>query len=89
MKTRGIIRPMDKNGRLVLPKTILAALDLAPGDLLGIYTGYDSEDCPVVALRKHDITCPLCGTELTTENTLRLDNDRAVCRSCAKEVQAL
>jgi transcriptional pleiotropic regulator of transition state genes len=59
MKFTGIIRPLDDTGRVVFPKEIREMLNWSKGDKLEIYTTEEG-----VFLKKHEVGCIKCGTNL-------------------------
>ena len=77
MKTTGMTRPIDTLGRIVIPKEIRTALDIAEGDRLEIHVDGDS-----VVLRKYMPCCLFCGD---TQNLISYDG-KNICRDCATAI---
>ncbi len=74
MKWLGISRPIDKMGRVVIPRELRRTLGLEFGDRLEVYIDGDS-----VVFRKNDKRCTLCGS------TRSLTTDGKVCIPCLKK----
>ena len=82
MKPTGILRPVDPNGRVVIPKEIRRLMDLTDGtDRFEILMN-DQND---LILRKYQPTCIFCGE---AENVVAFSN-RMVCRGCIDRLIAL
>jgi transcriptional pleiotropic regulator of transition state genes len=56
MKSTGIIRPLDKLGRIVIPMELRKSFKLEIGDPIEIYT-----DEETIILKKHKVGCFKCG----------------------------
>lgn len=78
MKDTGIIRKVDRLGRIVLPSETRKKLDISPKDDLEIYS---EGEC--IVLKKSSSTCTFCGN---TENTDQL-KDKSVCQDCIDEIK--
>lgn len=74
MKWLGISRPIDKMGRVVIPRELRRTLGLEFGDRLEVYIDGDS-----VVLRKNDKRCTICGS------TRNLTTDGKLCIPCIKK----
>lgn len=74
MKSTGIIRSVDKMGRIVIPKEIRDQLDVTDSD--DSFEIYMEEDA--VILKKHQTTCIFCGNG---DDCLDY-NGRCVCFTC-------
>ena len=68
-----ITRPLDKNGRVVIPMEIRRALKIQKDDLLEISAKND-----VITLVKHTPGCLFCGE---SEDTVYFQG-KTVCRKC-------
>ena len=77
MKATGIVRKVDKLGRVVLPIELRRTLEIEEHDSLEIAL---EGDC--IILRKYQPTCIFCGAE---EDLLTYRNKR-VCRRCLQEM---
>ena len=74
MKSTGIIRSVDKMGRIVIPKEIRDQLDVkSTEDSFEIYMEEDA-----IILKKHEETCIFCGNG---EDCIDY-NGRCVCFAC-------
>ena len=78
MKNTGIVRPVDKMGRIVIPKEIREQLKIENDvDKFEIYMDGD-----LVILRKYQPTCLFCDS--------LLDNiqyaDYTICKSCIEKM---
>ncbi|MEG0832491.1 MAG: AbrB/MazE/SpoVT family DNA-binding domain-containing protein [Oscillospiraceae bacterium] len=77
MKSTGIVRDMDKLGRIVLPIELRRTLDIGDHDGVEIFTDGDS-----IVLRKHVPTCVFCGSE----DELSVFGNKNVCKDCRKKL---
>lgn len=74
MKSTGIIRPVDKMGRIVIPKEIRDQLDVkSTEDSFEIYMEEDA-----IILKKHQTACIFCGS---SEDFVDYSG-RPVCHAC-------
>jgi transcriptional pleiotropic regulator of transition state genes len=73
-KATGIIRKIDKLGRVVLPKELRQTLSLETGDSLTIFVNDDDE----IILKKYQSGCVLCGNI----EHLRQRKGKWVCQDC-------
>jgi transcriptional pleiotropic regulator of transition state genes len=80
MKALGIVRTIDKLGRIVLPADLRKSMDYAIDEPLEIFVEDDK-----VILKKYNPTCLFCGSG---ENTVKY-KDKLVCAECAKKLSAL
>lgn len=84
---RGILRSIDRQGRLTIPKEILKAADIGPGDLIELL--YSTEESgggnPKVIIEKYTPGCHFCGTLLTADTTWEHHGKR-VCVDCLREL---
>ena len=78
MSEKGIIRPVDKLGRIVIPKELRRMLDVKNDiDSFEITVGEDS-----LILKKYNPRCTFCASE---ENLIEY-SDRFVCKSCIEKL---
>lgn len=81
MKSTGIIRDVDKMGRVVIPKEIRNQLNIKSDvDSLEIFMDGDS-----IVLRKYKPTCFFCDTLEETVNY----NGYSVCVNCIEKLKNL
>ncbi len=73
-----ITRPLDENGRIVIPMEIRRNLKIQPNDLLEI-----TEKNGVISLSKHLPGCLFCGT---TEDTVYF-HGKSLCRACIAAIR--
>lgn len=81
MKATGIVRPVDKLGRVVLPKELRTTYNIHEGDPLEILTN-DNE----IILRKYTPCCIFCGEIHGDDLTI---DGITICRNCAERITAL
>ena len=77
MKSTGMIRDVDKVGRVVIPKEIRDTLGLAEGSPLEIFVENDT-----ISLRKYTPSCLFCGS---SEDLVSYE-DRKICRNCIENL---
>ncbi len=80
MKSTGIIRDVDKMGRVVIPKEIRNQLKIASDDSLEIFMEGDS-----IILKKYKPACFFCDT---LEETVDF-NGYNVCINCIEKLKCL
>jgi len=78
MKTTGIVRRVDKLGRIVLPKELRVTMDIEENNGLEIYVEGEK-----ICLKKYTPGCIFCGS---TEN-LETYRDKKICQDCRDELQ--
>ncbi len=78
MKSIGIIRKVDKMGRIVIPSELRQLLGIAVEDDMEIYSEGDR-----VVLQKFKPNCTFCGS---TEE-LKLFSGKCICASCMKTLR--
>ena len=79
MDKRGIVRPMDQLGRVVLPMEWRKRHNVNPGDLLEIFFEGDS-----VRLQKIESTCAFCDSS----DGLTTFKGKSICRKCLDEMKS-
>lgn len=77
MKDIGIARPVDRLGRIVIPKSIIKQLDIKNGEKLDIYL----EGARII-LEKTIKRCASCGSE----DNLAACGDIILCFDCADRI---
>ena len=81
MKSTGMVRSVDKMGRVVIPKEIRAQLDIKNNiDSFEIYMEGDN-----VILRKYQPTCIFCNN---VADSVELDG-HIVCKDCIEKLNKL
>lgn len=78
MKSTGIVRRVDKLGRIVLPMELRRNLDLSIKDEMEIYTEQDK-----IILKKYQRSCVFCSK---SENLVEY-KERSVCTECLAELK--
>lgn len=78
MKATGIVRQLDKLGRIVLPKELRKVFNIENEDYLEIYVENDK-----IVLKKYAPTCIFCGSSTDVEEY----KGKNVCRSCIEELK--
>lgn len=77
MKSTGIIREIDRVGRIVLPIELRQSLSIHEGDSIGIFTDQDK-----IILQKCEDSCIFCGST----DTLQKFKGKMVCANCKAEL---
>lgn len=80
MKALGIVRTVDRLGRLVLPADLRKTMDYGIDEPLEIFVEDDK-----IILKKYNPSCLFCGSN---ENTVKY-KDKLVCVECAKKLSEL
>ncbi len=81
MKSTGILRTVDRMGRVVIPKEIRAQLDIEnEKDKLEIYVDGD-----IIILRKYAPACTFCNSL----NESVSYEGRTVCKKCIEKLEEL
>ncbi len=78
MKSTGIVRKIDKLGRIVLPVELRKTLDIGDQDNIEIAVDGDS-----VVLRKHNPACIFCNGL----NEVGVFRGKNICMNCLRELQ--
>ena len=76
MKTTGMVRNLDKLGRLVIPKETRKVFDINEGDPIEIFTDGDK-----IILKKYNPGCHCCGNVGDLKEVMGLK----ICTDCLKE----
>lgn len=79
MKSTGIVRSIDKVGRLVLPIELRNILGINEKDPVEIFT----EDNKII-LKKYQPSCTFCGS---TDGLITY-KDKLVCAKCIEELKS-
>ena len=72
----GIVRRLDRLGRVALPVELRGRLNIAAGDALEVFT----DDDGLIILRKYKPGCRLCDE---IDAPVRVSEEVFLCRSCA------
>jgi transcriptional pleiotropic regulator of transition state genes len=80
MKATGIVRKVDKLGRIVLPIELRNTLEIGIGDPIEIYVDGD-----YIILRKYAPQCIFCGNAKDVESI----HGKNVCTNCLTELKEL
>lgn len=80
MKSTGIVRKVDEQGRIVLPIELRRTLDLGERDELEIYLDDDK-----VILKKYEPACVFCGSALG----LATYCGKNVCMDCIQRMNEI
>ena len=78
MKSTGVVRRLDKVGRIVFPVVLRKALDIEEKDALEIYV--DGEQ---IILKKYKPCCVFCGEVRNVINY----KGKKICNNCIKEIK--
>ena len=80
MKSTGIIRKLDKLGRVVLPIELRKTLSIDIKDGLEIFTEQD-----MIVLKKHSPDCFICGQS----KNLVVFKGKLLCRDCIDYIKQI
>ena len=80
MKARGIVRPVDPLGRVVIPVELRRTLNIKTDDSLEVFVDGD-----YIMLKKYEPACIFCGNAKDVENI----HGKNVCRNCLEELKKL
>ena len=78
MKSTGVVRRLDKVGRIVFPVELRKALDIEEKDALEIYV--DGEQ---IILKKYEPACIFCGDARDVVNY----KGKNICKNCMEELK--
>lgn len=79
MKAIGIVRPLDKLGRIVLPKELRTVFDIDNEDSVEIYVEDDK-----IILKKYTPSCFFCHDTDVVEY-----KGKHICKKCLEELKHL
>jgi len=82
MKNTGITRPLDRMGRIVIPKSIRDQLNLQEKDRFFFYVSNDKQKEIIIKQVKN--SCVLCNSN---ENLKKVDGN-LICNSCIEKISA-
>ena len=77
MKSLGMVREIDKLGRLVLPIELRRMLDISAGDGIEMFSDGD-----MIILKKYAPCCIFCGEA----GDITEYKGKKVCKKCAAEI---
>jgi bifunctional DNA-binding transcriptional regulator/antitoxin component of YhaV-PrlF toxin-antitoxin module len=77
-----LIRGLDNQRRLTIPKETLRAVGADVGDFMKIYAANTPTGEPCITLEKFEPGCALCGGE--ANRNYKLIHGKRVCEFCAK-----
>ncbi|NLC78928.1 MAG: AbrB/MazE/SpoVT family DNA-binding domain-containing protein [Ruminococcaceae bacterium] len=80
MKTNGIVREMDKLGRIVIPIELRRTLDIAVGDSVEITSQGDK-----IIVTKYEPNCVFCKG---SKNLSAFEN-KVICSSCLDKIKSI
>jgi len=78
MKSTGIVRKLDRLGRIVIPMELRKTLDIAEKDALEIYV-----DGERIVLKKYEPSCIFCGDAKDVISY----KGKKICKSCMKKLK--
>ncbi len=79
MKNTGIVRQLDKLGRIVLPMELRKTFEISEGDKLEIYV-----ESGKIILSKYNPSCIFCQSE---DNIIEY-KEKNICAQCASEINS-
>jgi len=77
MKSTGIVRRVDRLGRVVIPIELRGKLDMSPCDTLRLYTEGDK-----IIIKKYHPACVFCGDA----RDIAAFKDKLICGRCLREI---
>ncbi|MFW5962353.1 MAG: AbrB/MazE/SpoVT family DNA-binding domain-containing protein [bacterium] len=80
MKATGIVRKIDKLGRIVIPRELRRTMNIDEADDFEIYVEEDT-----ILLKKHKPACYFCGS---MESTIEFKGD-LICSNCIEKLSGL
>ncbi len=80
MKTSGVVKKVDRLGRVVLPIELRRSLGIEEGDAMELYLADGA-----IALRKIETTCAFCNGE----EELISYRGKNICQECLAKITAL
>lgn len=80
MKSLGIVRKLDKLGRISLPIELRKEFNMKENDPLEIFT-----EGRQIILRKYEPGCQFCGSL----NDIEYIDNIHICKECAKKIAAI
>lgn len=80
MKTSGVVRKVDRLGRVVLPIELRRTLGIVEGDDIEMYLVNGT-----IALRKIEKACVFCGQEEALIDYL----GKTICQTCLEKISEL
>lgn len=78
MKSTGVVRKVDKLGRIVFPIELRRTLDIAEDDPMEIYV-----EGELIILKKYEPTCIFCGEGKNVSNY----KGKNICKSCLAQIK--
>lgn len=100
MRIRGLVKALDRQGRIVIPKEMLTALEIEPGTMVEIISGLDPDGMPAIVVRKYHKGCRICAQPVRKDGERRAPDwrrelegltiygDKRICRDCLAEINA-
>ena len=79
----GIIRGMDPQRRVIIPKETLLAAGLEARDLIELYSDVTPDGVPSIVLQKYQPGCVICSSR----DDMRHVKGKRICYSCVEEVK--
>jgi bifunctional DNA-binding transcriptional regulator/antitoxin component of YhaV-PrlF toxin-antitoxin module len=89
MKIRGLVRSLDRQGRVTIPKEMLEPLGIYVGNFVEILGGLDPEGMPAIVIRKYFKGCDLCGNIVRRpKDYIEPYGNKRVCMDCLAEINS-
>ena len=82
MVATGIVRKIDKNGRVVIPKSVLKKIGFTEDQPLEFFF-----DGSAIMLAKLERKCDLCAHD--NMNNLMQVGDKLICKNCISQINKL
>ena len=82
MKSTGIVRKVDKLGRVVIPKELRGTMDIPEGTPLEVYV-----DGETIILKKFERGCIFCRQVNQNNQNLIRYQCKDICQDCLDEIK--
>jgi looped-hinge helix DNA binding domain, AbrB family len=79
IKATGITRPVDKAGRVVLPKDLRERYDIAPDDQVEVYSTTEG-----ILIKKYTPSCEFCGGY---DSNMKMFMGKKICTKCISTIK--
>ncbi len=78
MKATGIVRPIDKLGRVVIPKELRKTYGLSVDDAVEIFVNDENQ----IILKKYEPACIFCNS---TDDIIMYEG-KSICKGCLDKI---
>ena len=99
MRIRGLVKQLDRQGRIIIPREMLEALDMEVGAPVEILGGLDPDGMPALVIRKYHKGCAVCGVAVRAGLERKVEwrgdtqglvifGDKRICNGCLSEINS-